>query len=210
MSKHTFTTAPLTADRTVTWPDQSFTVGPGGSVLLESHTASASATLDFATRNAAGQSGVTVQSDYDEYLFEFINVIPATDNALFHMRMGTGGGPTYDTGNNYNWTGWRYFLSGSGTSGTNAAAFINLHFAIDTTASANWSFNGSLRVFNPGGALYKQVKGSFSAYDNAANNLLGTELTGAYVSTTAVTAFQFFMSTGNIASGTIRVYGIAK
>ena len=36
------------------------------------------------------------------------------------------------------------------------------------------------------------------------------EFGGQYNSLTAVNAFRFVMSTGDIASGTVRVYGLAK
>ena len=81
--------------------------------LLEEHTASSSATLDFTT---------AITSAYDIYQFEFINIIPATNGALFNMRVSTDGGSTYDAGANYGWASWRWLSSGSGTQGANSGA----------------------------------------------------------------------------------------
>src|SRR6185503_12648476 len=67
--------------------------GSSGLVLLEQHTASSSATLDF----------TSISGTYDEYEIHFVNIVPATNNVSFQMRMGTGAGPTYDSGNNYNY-----------------------------------------------------------------------------------------------------------
>src|ERR1035437_3292300 len=72
-----------------------------GLVLLESHTASSSVSLDFTTRNASGQSGATFQSDFDEYEIHFVNLVPATNNVEFRIRMSTNGGSTFDAGANY-------------------------------------------------------------------------------------------------------------
>lgn len=172
----------------------------GAMVLLEQHTASASAQLDFTT---------FITSTYDTYQFEFINIIPASDGAYFRMLAGTGGGPTYDTGANYDWALWRFFSAGSGTQGTNSASEIVL---VNTfhTLTANWSINGMAQLYNPGGAIYKTLNGKFSGWDNAAGAFLGTETIGVYMSTTAMTAVRFSMNTGNISSGIIRAYGITK
>ena len=57
--------------------------GSGGAlVLLEQHTASASATLDFTT---------FISSTYDDYIFTFLDVRNATDNQGFFAQVGTGG-----------------------------------------------------------------------------------------------------------------------
>ena len=60
----------------------------GGLVLLETQTASSSATIDFT-------SGI--DSTYDEYVFKWINVHPSTaGQLLFNMSI--------DSGSNYNVT----------------------------------------------------------------------------------------------------------
>src|SRR5665647_2787882 len=59
-------------------------------VLLEQHTASNTASLDFTA---------CITSAYDEYLIEFVNVVPATSNNMANLLCGVGG--SYDTGSNY-------------------------------------------------------------------------------------------------------------
>jgi hypothetical protein len=63
-----------------------------GLVLLESETASASASLDFTAFSSA----------YDVYLFQFINILPATDAANFLFRVSTDGGSSFSA------TGYEY------------------------------------------------------------------------------------------------------
>jgi hypothetical protein len=58
-------------------------------VLLSTQTASASATISFTTG---------LDSTYDEYIFKFINIHPATNNARFSFNGST------DSGSNYNVT----------------------------------------------------------------------------------------------------------
>jgi hypothetical protein len=173
-----------------------------GLVLLEQHTAAASATLDFTS---------FISSTYDQYLFELVDIVPATDDTIPYMRVGTGGGPTYDAGNNYGWTGWRWLNSGSGTSGAaSGEAQISLTLAIHK--AANWPpLCGSLKLFNPqSSSTNKLITGQFETFDTAANLPLGTVLAASYQAVTAITAVRFLMSSGNITSGTIRVYGVAK
>lgn len=184
-------------------------VGAGSSgalVLLEQHTASASATLDFTT---------CISATYDEYLIELVNLVPATSDVALRMRMGTGGGPTYDTGANYGWGIFIWRAAGTAvTGGETGQSFIGLNYGAGGTlginTSTNYGLSGHVRLFSPGDTtLYKEVEGEVH-YLDAEPFRIGATITGSYQSSTAVTAFQFYMSSGNIASGIIRVYGIAK
>jgi hypothetical protein len=47
-------------------------------------------------------------------------------------------------------------------------------------------------------------------FDSAALLALQVNGYGAYLNTTAVNAFRVLAGSGNLASGTVRVYGIAK
>ena len=178
----------------------------GGLVLLEQHTASSSATLDFTT---------FISATYDEYQIEFVNVLPATNDVGFRMRMGTGGGPTFDTGNNYGWDCFVMRAGGSAAGGAEGGvAFIQLNWDSSATFgvanTANWGgVTGHLRLFDPSSSIYKTIIGQTRNYDSEPFRLMNF-ISGSYESTTAVTAVQFYMSSGNIASGTIRAYGIAK
>ena len=174
--------------------------GGGGLVLLEQQTASASASLNFAA---------SISATYDDYMIEVVNLKPATNGAGLWMRMGTGGGPTYDSSALYGWSGWRWFSGGSGTTGASSGA-SKIELTLGSASASAYSVSGTMRLHGPGSADYKNVIGHFESFDTPANGLLGTMMIGTYLSATAVTAFQFLMSSGNIAVGTIRVYGIEK
>lgn len=173
--------------------------GGGALVLLEQHTASSSASLDFTT---------CISATYDDYMIRFINLKPASDNVSLYMRVSTDGGSNFDTGNNYTYNGLYNGTSDTLTALGSSGAAQHL-IANSVSTSANWSVNGDGILQSPGSALYKP-------YRTAVQSPVGTtslywwETKGLYLSTTAVNAFQFLFSSGNIASGTIRVYGIAK
>jgi hypothetical protein len=181
--------------------------GPAGTsgalVLLETQTASASASLDFAA---------SISASYDTYLIEFLNLVPATDNVSFWMRVSTDGGATYDTSNLYSVMrfGWTNAASGpSGTAIGSPTSRMEVVAGADTIDSSTlYGVCGSMRLFSPlNTSVYTMTTGQLVLFSNA-GNMPGLNVAGVYKSTTAVNAFQFLMSSGNIASGTIRVYGL--
>ncbi len=180
---------------------------PGDFVLLATQSASSSAQLDFISRTAGG---AIFQSDYDDYLVEVVNVVPATDNVGLVVRMSTDGGSTYDSGSNYAYAseGATYAFQAPGGSAT-ATSFGLASQNVDTTITQN-SFNASFHIYNPlGTTLYKVMAGFSGAYAND-GNYYTHQFAGNYKSTSAVNAIRFLETSGNIASGTIRIYGLAK
>lgn len=174
----------------------------GDLVLLEQHTAAASATLNFTT---------AISAAYDLYLIEFLHVVPATDNVDFYMRMSTDGGATYDATGIYGAPNIQYNQGtfSSTLNGGLVQTFMYLWNGFDTTITQG-SLNGFLKLYGPATTTaYKQVIGQLGGITND-GNYYGHNVAGFYRSLTAVNAFQFLFSAGNIASGTIRVYGIAK
>jgi hypothetical protein len=192
----------LTSNGATSAPSWQAPSGGGALDLLEQHTASTSATLDFTT---------AISATYDEYQIEFVNVIPASNNVALYMRMSTNGGSSYDTSSIYDFTaGYAYSGGvGVGASATNSDR-ITLIDAVGN--SSNYGVRGSIRLFSPGStALYKSVLGQLMRDDASALGIvLITGVGGVYKSATAVNALRFLYSSGNIASGTIRVYGVAK
>lgn len=172
--------------------------GGGSEVWLNGVDASASATIDFAG---------FISGTYKSYRFRFTDIIPATNAAQLWMRMGTGGTPTYDAGANYHYHQWRYFASSQGPTGGDGQSAIILCLGIGT-GSANYSVSGEATLFNAAGAIHKTVQSRTTEVDTGAGAYLGTFTDGIYQSTTAITAVRFLMSSGNIASGRIDMYGI--
>lgn len=174
-----------------------------GLVLLEEHIASASAQLDFtAWRDDAL---------YDDYLIKLSNIRPVTDAVDLLMRMSTDGGSSYDSGANY---GWRAFIFTTGATAVGGAeggaTSIPLNYAVGHLGNdANRSYNATIYLYAPGGANYKEVSGQILYFSQDSFRVSGN-IGGSYESTTAVDALRFFMSSGNIASGTISIYGLAK
>ena len=184
--------------------------GLGGSmVFIKKLTASSSADLTF----VHGASSVVLDGTYKEYLFTFKNIHCATEDAEFNFQ-GRDGGTDYDAsitstsfqanqteggttyGPAYN-TGWDL---------ANGTGYQNLFNNLD--ADNDECLNGFLHLYNPSSTTFvknfmSRVTGVTSA-DAAQDDFRG----GYFNTTTAIDAIQFKMSTGNIDSGDICLYGI--
>lgn len=176
---------------------------PGALVLLEQHTASASASLDFTS---------FISSTYDTYCFEVIQLKAAAASSL-QILVSTNGGATWDTtAAHYSYTHFVWGTGGSAAGGSTSSAFIQAYpFAgrsFDTTLPAT----GAFKLHSPQGTSFKTLfQGLMSGGDSVTTEVGQTlDWTGSYVPLAAFNAVRFIMASGNITSGTIRVYGVAK
>ena len=175
----------------------------GGVVLLEQHTASSSASLNFTT---------AITSTYDDYFFEIVGILPATDGANLKLLASTDGGSTWLGSTTYKY-GLSYIGSG-GSSGTaetsNGAATLFIGGGIENTTSAS-ACGGRVALWNPLSASRVKVLDIACEYlSNADGNWYRKGGVGVINTTTAVNAIQFIFDSGNIAEGVIRCYGLAK
>ena len=169
--------------------------GGGALVLLEQHTGSSSATLDFTT---------CISSTYDEYMVEFIDVLPATNATALKVRVSTNGGSSWDSTTNY----YDNAIYATTTWTFAAAAASSVQIAHDVNATAAiLGVTGSIRVV-PSGSQHRWFVGQ--AHYLTSGSIRAVHLINGDYDLGAFNALRFFFSSGNIASGTIRVYGIAK
>ena len=182
-------------------------ISGGALTLLQTQTASSSATISFTSN---------IDSTYDAYMFKFYDIHPATDGAELQFNMST------DSGSNYNVTKTTTFFqayhseSGSASGLTYVSATYDLaqstgnaYLARETGNDNDQSVSGTLTVYNPSSSVF--VK-HFIATTNTAEDYdyVITNYTAGYGNTTnPVNAIQFLMSSGNIDSGVIKLYGIS-
>jgi hypothetical protein len=177
---------------------------PGGLVLVEQHTASASTALQFTT-------GIT--SSYDDYELRCQNLIPTTNGDNFEIRMSTNGGSSYDSSSIYDVL-YTNIASGSVTPGLNtnqsAGGFLG-----NISNNANYGVSLVLHLTNPGGSTgYKYYSTEHATYYNSSTSTIYQGVySGDYRNSTAVNAFEVIPNTNGTntwASGTCRLYGVAK
>ena len=177
-------------------------LGEKSRVLLASKTASASATLDFTEFNNA---------TYRYYEFELEDVKPATDQVSLRMRFSSNGGSSYDAGaTDYQFAGKGAITASLETIETSGGADVILltDGAILGNAGNETGVAGTLKLFSAGNASAQTKVNGLVSYDSFASNIGVWVVSGRRVALQDTDAVRFLMSSGNIASGTIRMYGI--
>ena len=181
--------------------------GGGTLVLISEQTASASASISFTTG---------IDSTYDEYVFKFINMHPATDTAGFQFNLSIDGGSNYNVTKTTTLIIAYQFENDSGgileyrgeqdLAQSTSYQHITRYVGNDNDQSTS----GYLHLFNPSSTTY--VK-HFIASGNMYRADDGSEqgLVAGYGNTTsAINAIDFKFSSGNIDDGIIKMYGVAK
>ena len=177
----------------------------GGLNLISSQTASDSASIEFTTG---------LDSTYDIYKFEWINVRPSEDGRSICIQANNSGGSGFnqtitstifrafhneaDSVANLSYDTGRDQAQGTGLQ---AISFPNGNGADESTSGEIYLFGISSTTF------VKHFIATSSDYeDNSAS--MNTFTAGYFNTTNALDEFKFAMNSGNIADGTIRLYGI--
>ena len=181
----------------------------GSLVPIKTLTASGSASLSFVD----GSNDVVLDSTYPIYKFEFINIHPASNEVNFSVNF-RDGGSSYDATKTTTAFAADHYENGSG--GTLfywGSKDLAQSTSAQPIASAigndnDQSCSGSLLLFNPSSTTF--VKHFISdANVIHASDLSLRQLSAGYCNVTvAIDGVQFSMSSGNIDSGTIKLYGI--
>lgn len=170
----------------------------GSLIYLSTVTASASATVDIET---------TFDSTYDEYMIAATGVVIASDNISLYLRMKIGG--SYLTTATY-----EHHLA-SPNSLANAYNGQGLEAQTEIRLSPNNSnarpANFRIWVHHPSSTtLPKAVEWQGSSHHATAPTLHSITGAGGNTGTGALTGIQILAASGNITSGTFRLYGIKK
>ena len=176
----------------------------GSLTHIATQTASSSASISFT-------SGI--DSTYKEYIFYFVNIHGSAESELtFNMSV--------DSGSNYNVAKTSTFFLGehaengsfssvayqTGSDLAQGTGFKTLQRSTDF-ADADQSASGTLHLFNPSSTTFvKHFISRIQSYGVARSH---DSFAAGYGNTTsAVDALQFKMSSGNIDSGQILLFGL--
>ncbi len=174
------------------------TGGGGGWTLIDTKTASSSATLDFTS---------DITSTYNTYVFVFENIVNATNAQRFTVRLSSDNGSTFVATGYYDsnfYMGHNTGPTGDANSST-TSGFLSL--AQDSANAVGLS--GDLWLYAPlknADRVYAGGKTSFSTASLIVRYDAGITL----VSTAAWNAVRFLYEAGNIASGKIYLFGVQK
>jgi len=179
-------------------------ISGGGMTLISEQTASSSATIDFTSN---------IDSTYDVYVFKFINMHPATNNVEFQVNF-RDGDSNFDATKTT--TTFRAFQdeSGSTTSlgydtATDLAQSTSFQAIGNAVGNGNDEcYSGELRLFNPSSTTFVKHFISTGNLYHPGDFSVNEFVAGYCNVTSAIDGVQFKMSSGNIDSGKIKLYGI--
>ena len=181
-------------------------ISGGAMTLISEQTASSSATISFT-------SGI--DDTYDSYVFKFIDIHPATNGAELTFQADTGTNTSYnqtitstcfETGHN---EGDSDTFNSYNTSHDLAQSTSFQTLQLDVGNDNDQSCVGTLHIFQPSSSVFvKHFISTCHAYQQNDYSLT-TRIAGYFNTTTAITRVQFKMSSGNIDSGVIKLYGIS-
>lgn len=174
----------------------------GGLVLLATVSASSSSSVDFTS---------FIDSTYDVYFFTWSDVISSA-TAVLQARLGNGG--SFDSGA----SDYKYAKMGLESNDTAPVASASLGFAthIDigsTTASSTTTsaaYHGHMYMYGASNASEFTQLAYNTTFVSQTPRQVTTVGTGSRFEEAAHDRLQFLFSTGNIASGEFKLYGIAK
>ena len=178
----------------------------GGSMnLISTQTASSSSTISFT-------SGI--DSTYDEYVFKFINIHASAQYSNFEFQANASGGSGFNEtitstffeakhNENDSEALMRYKADNDQANGT---AYQNISVSAGTDNDV--SCTGTLQLFNPSSTNF--VKHFISTVQNYRDSDQSQiSYVAGYINTTsAIDEISFKFSSGNIDSGTIKLYGV--
>lgn len=174
---------------------------PLARALLATKTASSSANLSFTeTDNAA----------FRFYEFELENVKPDNDGVNLFLRFSTNGGSSYDFGaSDYGFSAFGLASAGMITSGSNAANAIQLAGGtLVGNDTGERGISGTVKIYNAPVATQTRVLADLT-FDDTAGVHTRISSGGRRNADQTTNAFRFLFAVGgNIASGTIRMYGV--
>lgn len=195
----------LTSNGTA-WVSSTPAAGSGAMTLLSTLTASSSTSVDF--------TSTFITTTYKNYRIIIDDLVFATDDANLTVRVSEDNGSTIkSTAGDYVYSGVR---TDTNASSTGFGSIVGTAIALVPSSGSNaasYAYNGVIDIYNPStSGRYKYFNWQVSYHGGASVTNLFTTASGggAYVDTTnAVNFIQLLANTGNLASGTFKLYGIS-
>ena len=168
-------------------------------VLLATKTASASASLNFTE---------LVNATYRRYEFELDAVLPATDAANLTVQFSTNAGASYLSGaSSYRWSAAGSSNSAVFTQASSGDTSIHVARSVGNGAG-EFGVYGSVSAWAAPVAARRTLLTAHVIYEASSDVTVQLPSGGTVLTTQDTDAIRFLFDTGNIASGSIRLYGI--
>jgi hypothetical protein len=176
----------------------------GSMTLLDSKTASNSASIDFTDH---------IDDTYDLYILLGVGIVPANNAVAAWLRVSEDAGSSWKAdAADYKYSGFVYGIAaGSGGSPGTAGQIELTHGATLSNNAAN-AFNFFATVSKPADTtIKKEINLLPHGYVTSGGDYYTMMRTGAYVGTTnAIDGLRVMMSDGAIAAGSFYLYGVKR
>jgi len=165
----------------------------GGLEFIASTDASSSANVSFTGFDS---------SKYDSYVFSLGNILPATDGTFLEVNLSVDGGSNYLTASDS-----YVSLDSTGFSAGDQAT-IRLYYSGTGNAASDGGYSGDVHLNFPhlNVPTYIYADGLHTKANSALESVYAYN-GGKTKAATVVNAVKFLFASGNIASGTITMYG---
>ena len=186
-------------------------VGGGSLNLISTTTASSSSTVSIT-------SGL--DSTYKEYIFKFINIHPATAETWFRFNLSIDGGSNYNVTKTSSAFG-AYHDEADSTYGKALTYHVHTDLAQSTSNQSLGYFTGTdndaslcgtMHLFDPSNTTFVKhfiARTTNLNQDSGSSYAFEFNYAGYGNTTSAIDAVIFQMDSGNIDSGTIKLYGVS-
>lgn len=164
-------------------------------------------TIDLSNDATAEFTGFDA-TKYDGYIFIFGNILPITDGATLNCHTSSDGGSSYDSGaSDYAYAGITHrSVSADAPTKSAGTSFVFCSAGVGTAAGED-GVSGQVTLMYPHLAKRTQI-GVSTMFYRSDGEFGHMSLGGVRKSSADVDAIRFSFSTGNIASGTITMYGL--
>jgi len=167
-------------------------------VLLSTQTASSSANIDFTSLDT---------TTYSSFMVMAYSVVPANNSVNLLMRFSVSGS---FAATNYDHQQWRWVAAGSGSSGQSGGAGtgfpMNATGDLMVNTGTGVGIDFTVTCSNLGSSsINKKINGQ-STYLGSLP--LSVTFGGAYRANSAIDGIRFLFDSGNISSGTFKLYGL--
>ena len=187
------------------------TSSAGSMILIKTLTASSSATLSFVD----GSSSVVLDNTYPVYMFKLINIHIASDTQKLQFNFSTDSGSNYDVTKTTTMFQAVHdegdsFASLAYDDGDDLAQGTGFQSISGTGLGSgnDESLSAEMFLFNPSSTTFIKHYLLRSVQNSAINYAYDSYSAGYGNTTSAIDAIQFKAGSGNIDSGTIKLYGI--
>ena len=160
----------------------------------------------------------SIDSTYDTYIFKFINIHPATQSAEFQFQVNASGESGFNETmtttlfQTFHYEDSSYTSLNYRTSHDQAQGTAYQSISDDITNDNDGSCSGHLYLFSPSSTTFvKHFISRVNTHGHDTTRFTDTKFCAGYINTTsAIDEISYQMSSGNIDSGVIKMYGLSK